>query len=69
MVMVALFFTNDDVLAEKMRKMVNHGMEDRYHYKYIGVNSRLDSVQAAILNVKLKHLDSYNTSRIDAANY
>ena len=62
-------FTNDDVLAEKMRKMVNHGMEDRYHYKYIGVNSRLDSVQAAILNVKLKHLDSYNTSRIDAANY
>ena len=62
-------FTNDDVLAEKMRKMVNHGMEDRYQYKYIGVNSRLDSVQAAILKVKLKHLDSYNTSRIDAANY
>jgi dTDP-4-amino-4,6-dideoxygalactose transaminase len=49
--------------------MVNHGMEDRYQYKYIGVNSRLDSVQAAILKVKLKHLDSYNTSRIDAANY
>ena len=49
-------FTNDDILAEKMRKMVNHGMEDRYQYKYIGVNSRLDSVQAAILKVKLKHL-------------
>ena len=46
------------------------GMEkDRYHYKYIGVNSRLDSVQAAILNIKLKHLESYNDSRIDVANY
>lgn len=62
-------FTNNDILAEKMRKIVNHGMEDRYHYKYIGVNSRLDSVQAAILNVKLKHLNSYIDSRIDAANY
>jgi dTDP-4-amino-4,6-dideoxygalactose transaminase len=62
-------FTDDDILAEKMRKMVNHGMEDRYHYKYIGVNSRLDSVQAAILSVKLKRLESYNSSRIKAANY
>jgi dTDP-4-amino-4,6-dideoxygalactose transaminase len=62
-------FTHDDALAEKMRKMVNHGMEDRYHYKYIGVNSRLDSVQAAILSVKLKRLESYNSSRIKAADY
>jgi len=62
-------FTDDDILAEKMRKMVNHGMEDRYHYKYIGVNSRLDSVQAAILSVKLKRLESYNSARIKAADY
>ena len=62
-------FTDDDILAEEMRKMVNHGMEDRYHYKYIGVNSRLDSVQAAILSVKLKRLESYNSSRIKAADY
>ncbi len=62
-------FTNDDKLAEKMRKMVNHGMEDRYYYKYIGVNSRLDTLQAAVLSIKLKHLQSYNASRIEAANY
>ena len=62
-------FTDDDILAEKMRKMVNHGMEDRYHYKYIGVNSRLDSVQAAILSVKLKRLESYNSARLKAADY
>jgi len=62
-------FTNNDVLAEKMRKMVNHGMEDRYNYKYIGVNSRLDSMQATILNIKLKYLESYNAARISAANY
>ena len=62
-------FTHDDALAEKMRKMVNHGMEDRYHYKYIGVNSRLDSVQAAILSVKLKRLESYNSARLRAADY
>lgn len=62
-------FTHDDTLAEKMRKIVNHGMQDRYHYKYIGVNSRLDSVQAAILSVKLKRLESYNSARIEAADY
>ena len=62
-------FTNDDILAEKMRKMVNHGMEDRYYYKYIGINSRLDSVQAAILSVKLKRLESYNFARLKAADY
>ena len=62
-------FTYDDALAEKMRKIVNHGMEDRYHYKYIGVNSRLDSVQAAILSVKLKRLESYNSARLRAADY
>ena len=62
-------FTNDDKLAEKMRKMVNHGMQDRYYYKYIGVNSRLDTLQAAVLSIKLKHLESYNAARIEAANY
>ncbi len=62
-------FTNDDKLAERIRKVVNHGMEDRYHYKYIGVNSRLDSLQAAVLGIKLKHLESYNAARIEAANY
>ena len=62
-------FTHDDALAEKMRKMVNHGMEDRYYYKYIGINSRLDSVQAAILSVKLKRLESYNSARLKAADY
>ena len=62
-------FTNDDKLAERMRKMVNHGMGDRYHYKYIGVNSRLDSLQAAVLGIKLKHLEFYNAARIEAANY
>ncbi|MEE2700291.1 MAG: DegT/DnrJ/EryC1/StrS family aminotransferase [Bacteroidota bacterium] len=62
-------FTNDDKLEEKMRKIVNHGMEDRYHYKYIGVNSRLDSLQAAVLGIKLKHLESYNASRVEAAKY
>ena len=62
-------FTHDDALAEKMRKMVNHGMEDRYYYKYIGINSRLDSVQAAILSVKLKRLESYNSARLKVADY
>lgn len=56
-------FTNDDELAKKMRAVANHGMEVRYYHDYVGVNSRLDSIQAAILDVKLQHLDSYIKAR------
>jgi UDP-2-acetamido-2-deoxy-ribo-hexuluronate aminotransferase len=62
-------FTNNDDYAEKLRSIVNHGMRVRYYHDNVGVNSRLDSIQAAILNVKLKHLDNYNENRIKAANY
>lgn len=62
-------FTNNDKLAENLRSIVNHGMEVRYYHDKIGVNSRLDSIQAAILNVKLKHLDDYNKSREEAASF
>jgi UDP-2-acetamido-2-deoxy-ribo-hexuluronate aminotransferase len=61
-------FTNSDNLAYKMRGIVNHGMYERYYHDEIGVNSRLDSIQAAILNVKLKYLDKYNKRRQDAAS-
>lgn len=60
-------FTNDDALAAKMRSLVNHGMGERYYYDDIGVNSRLDSIQAAILRIKLRHLDEYNDHRNRAA--
>ena len=61
-------FTNSDNLAYKMRGIVNHGMYERYYHDEIGVNSRLDSMQAAILNVKLKCLDKYNKSRQQSAH-
>ena len=61
-------FTNSDNLAYKMRGIVNHGMYERYYHDEIGVNSRLDSMQAAILNVKLKYLDKYNQSRQQSAH-
>src|SRR5690606_1533154 len=61
-------FTNDDELAHKLRGIVNHGMYERYHHDVVGVNSRLDSIQAAILDVKLTHLDQYNAERLKAAN-
>ena len=61
-------FTNSDNLAYKMRGIVNHGMYERYYHDEIGVNSRLDSIQAAILNVKLKYLDKYNKSRQQSAH-
>lgn len=60
-------FTNDDALAHKIRGIVNHGMYERYHHDVVGVNSRLDSIQAAVLNAKLPMLDQYNKSRQDAA--
>ena len=62
-------FTNDDALAERTRAIVNHGMKVRYYHDDIGVNSRLDSIQAAVLNVKLNHLDSYAAARRKAADY
>ncbi|MDX9932908.1 MAG: DegT/DnrJ/EryC1/StrS family aminotransferase [Bacteroidales bacterium] len=62
-------FTNDDALAEKLRIVVNHGMKIRYYHDEIGVNSRLDSIQAAVLDVKLRYLDDYIKSRIAAADY
>lgn len=60
-------FTNDDDLAHTIRGIVNHGMYKRYHHDVVGVNSRLDSIQAAVLDAKLPRLDSYNTSRQNAA--
>ncbi len=62
-------FTNDDELAQKLRVIVNHGMEVRYYHDSIGVNSRLDSIQAAILRIKLKNLDKYCEARRAAADY
>ena len=60
-------FTNNDSLAHKIRGIVNHGMYERYHHDVVGVNSRLDSIQAAVLNIKLKSLDNYNNSRKKSA--
>ncbi len=62
-------FTNDDALAHMLRGIVNHGMYERYHHDVIGVNSRLDSIQAAVLNTKLPELDAYNAARRKAASY
>lgn len=60
-------FTDDDDLAHRVRGIVNHGMYRRYYHDEIGVNSRLDSIQAAILRIKLRHLDQYNAARREAA--
>lgn len=62
-------FTNNDALADEIRCIANHGMHKRYHYDRIGVNSRLDSIQAAVLDVKLNYLDSYIASRQRAATF
>ena len=61
-------FTNDDELAHVIRGIVNHGMYRRYYHDVVGVNSRLDSIQAAILNAKLPKLDMYNNRRKEAAS-
>lgn len=61
-------FTNDAELAEKLRMIANHGQKRKYHHDSIGVNSRLDTLQAAILRVKLKHLDRYSASRNEVAS-
>ena len=62
-------FTNDDELAKQLRIVVNHGMVVRYYHDLVGVNSRLDSIQAAVLKVKLKFLDEYAKARNYAASY
>ena len=62
-------FTNNDELATQMRAIANHGMVVRYYHDMVGVNSRLDSIQAAVLDVKLKHLDTYCANRLAAADY
>lgn len=61
-------FTNDAQLAERIQMIANHGQLRKYVHKYIGVNSRLDTVQAAILNIKLKYLNQYNNARRIAAD-
>lgn len=61
-------FTNDDVLGERLNTICNHGSKVRYYHERIGVNSRLDSMQAAVLDIKLRHLDKYNASRSIAAD-
>ena len=60
-------FTNDDELAHTLRGIVNHGMYERYHHDVVGVNSRLDSIQAAVLRAKLPKLDGYCEARRNAA--
>lgn len=62
-------FTNDDLLAEKARMITNHGSRIKYNHEIIGVNSRLDTMQAAILNIKLKKLKEYSEARRKAADY
>lgn len=62
-------FTNDDALALRIRSIANHGMEVRYYHDHIGVNSRLDTIQAAVLDVKLRYLDQYIDNRRKAADF
>ena len=62
-------FVRDAVLAEKIKMIANHGQKVKYHHDIIGVNSRLDTLQAAILNIKLKYLNEYAAHRNEAAKY
>ncbi len=61
-------YTNNPELAERIKMIANHGQVKKYVHKYIGVNSRLDTIQAAVLNIKLKHLDEYSSARRAAAD-
>lgn len=61
-------YTNNPILAEKIKIIANHGQVKKYVHKYIGVNSRLDTIQAAILNIKLKYLDNYSKTRRNSAD-
>lgn len=62
-------FTRDDQLAEKMKMIANHGQSKRYYHDMVGCNSRLDTIQAAILDIKLKHIDEYINARRKAADF
>ncbi len=62
-------FTDNDEIGTRLAATVNHGMKQSYHYDYVGINSRLDTIQAAILRVKLRKLDEYNRKRYRAASY
>lgn len=62
-------FTNDDALAEKLQMIANHGQKVRYYHEMVGCNSRLDTIQAVILRIKLPHLDEYCDARRSAADY
>ena len=62
-------FTNDDALGKKIKMIANHGQSVQYYHDEIGVNSRLDSIQAAILRIKLRHLDEYASARQKVAEY
>lgn len=62
-------FTNDDALAAQMRKIVNHGQSKRYYHDTVGCNSRLDSIQAAVLKIKLAKLDEYIDARRKVATH
>ena len=62
-------FTNDDLLADKMKMVANHGQRKRYYYEIVGCNSRLDTLQAAVLSIKLKHLDEYVKARQSVADF
>lgn len=62
-------FTNDDALAERLRMIASHGQSKRYYHDVVGCNSRLDAIQAAILDIKLRHLDSYIAARQKAADF
>ena len=62
-------FTDDDVLAEKIRMIANHGQKIKYHHSIVGCNSRLDTIQAAVLNVKLDHLHEHLVARQKAASF
>lgn len=62
-------FTNDDAMADKLRMIANHGQKVRYYHEIIGCNSRLDTLQAAVLRIKLRHLDEYCDARRAAADF
>jgi UDP-2-acetamido-2-deoxy-ribo-hexuluronate aminotransferase len=62
-------FTDDDALALKLRMIASHGQQKRYYHDIVGCNSRLDAIQAAILDIKLRHLDEYIDARRNAADF
>jgi len=62
-------FTNDDELAQQLKMIANHGQNKRYYHEMVGMNSRLDTIQAAVLRIKLRHLDEYCDARRKAADY